>query len=94
MKKRRRQPARDSARRWLINALACGPVTVEAIRWQAHKAGIAWATLRRARVGVAVSERIGAAGGYWIWKMLTVSVVGAHREGVCPVCGRDRGVAR
>jgi hypothetical protein len=91
MKSRRRKPARDRARQWLACMLSDGPLTAELIRNSAARAGIAYRTLRRARFGVAVSVRVGAAGGYWIWKASAPIAEGVHREGVCPTCGREWG---
>lgn len=97
MSRRRRQPARDRARAWLLNALACGPVTVDAIRFQSHKARISWGTLRRARQGVAAPVRVAGIGarGYWVWQLTKMSTPHAKaltNGGVCPVCGRSGGV--
>ena len=99
MKRRRKQPERDRARQWLQNALACGPVTVEALRWQSHKAGIAWRTVERARVDVAVSLRAGGLGGrgFWLWqcaKEAAPNAKSATKGDVCPVCGTERGDRR
>lgn len=104
MTRRRKQPARDRALRWLLNALECGPVTVEALRWQSHKARISWGTLRRAREGVAVSVRVAGIGsrGFWRWELCSMGhnaktlapdaktlINGAVS---CPVCGSGGGV--
>lgn len=67
------QTAREEAAGWLATVLADGPMSAADVRSQAEAAGLAWATVRRAkdRLGI-VPERIseGSDGaGRWVWSL-------------------------
>jgi KaiC/GvpD/RAD55 family RecA-like ATPase len=72
-----RSSARAEAEAFLTDILATDPVPQKQVKETADGAGIAWATVRRAksRLGVqAVRESIGAAGeGQWLWKLPSVA---------------------
>jgi putative DNA primase/helicase len=67
------QTAREEAAEWLRTVLVDGPMSAADVRSQAQAAGLAWATVRRAkeRLGI-VPQRLseGAAGaGRWVWAL-------------------------
>jgi hypothetical protein len=88
----RLQPARDCARRWLLEALESGPVTAEALRCRAHRAGIAWRTVQRAAVGVIEARKIGFRRSHWVWtKSAAPAAEECHGKVICQTCGAERG---
>ena len=92
MKGRRRQPARDCARRWLACILQDGPVVVDALRYQAHQQRLAWRTVQRAGAGIVLARRIGYHPGHWVW---TLDATPEDEESrpirKCPTCGAGIG---
>lgn len=70
---RKEAPERDEAAEWLREALAAGPVPVSQLQESATAAGHAWRTIRRAKEGVARSERernADGSTGQWVWRLL------------------------
>lgn len=65
--------ARQEAVEWLADLLDKEPVPANEVRAKAEKAGISWATVRRAKAGVR-SKRWGRPGGEggWCWMLGTM----------------------
>ncbi len=57
----------DAAREWIRQELKNGPVLSDEVEARSKTAGIAPATLNRAKIGVATSERNGAV---WEWRLI------------------------
>jgi len=72
--------AREEAADWLVDLLGAEPVPSNEVKTKAEKAGLAWATVRRAKADVGIeSKRWGRPGeeGGWCWSLAFESE-GAH----------------
>lgn len=79
--------ARDEAEDFLRDLLAAGPVASAQIKVEARSAGIAWATVRRAKKDLGLlAEKIGFQ-GTWHWNLpskMPKGAEGAHTQSVSP----------
>ncbi len=55
---------------FLRDVLAAGPVPTEAVKQQSRDAGIAWATVRRAKEGLVKPKKPGGPGTPWYWALI------------------------
>jgi RecA-family ATPase len=70
---RKDTPERDAAAEWLEDVLADGPLPAKELQKLADQAGHAWATVKRAKDGVARSVRernADGSTGQWLWRLL------------------------
>jgi hypothetical protein len=70
---RKDTPERDAAAEWLEDVLADGPLPARELQELADQAGHAWATVKRAKDGVARSVRernADGSTGQWLWRLL------------------------
>jgi len=58
----------DEAKRFLLDALADGPVPQKTIKQDSEGAGISWTTVRRAKAALEVSSAKSAMAGGWVWQ--------------------------
>jgi putative DNA primase/helicase len=61
--------ALSGAKRWLLDLLSDGPVAVREVESAALAAGMAWATIRRAKDAAGVEARKGAMDQGWTWAL-------------------------
>lgn len=66
------------AKEWLQDMLSAGPVSAKQIQKGAAAAGIAWATVRRAKAALAIIHRKSSFGGGWEWALQDVQREGAQ----------------
>lgn len=59
----------DEAKDFLRSELSAGPVSPRELAKRANEAGIAWATVRRAKDAMGVIARKGDFAGGWVWEM-------------------------
>ena len=59
--------ALSGAKRWLEDLLSDGPVAVREVKSAALAAGMAWATIRRAKDAAGIEARKGAMDQGWTW---------------------------
>ncbi len=62
-------PARDEAENFLRIVLADGPAPSETVKEEAKTAGLAWATIRRAKDTLGVKAKKTSVDGGWVWAM-------------------------
>ncbi len=97
-------PALDEAKSWLRAQLADGPVLVKDLQAKAEADGVAWGTVRRAKVALHVEARkMGFGRGSWRWAMpderRATKGEGAQAQGVSAnaedahLCGTPKGEA-
>ncbi|HXF73001.1 MAG TPA: AAA family ATPase [Actinomycetota bacterium] len=75
--------ARREAAGFLRELLAEGPVPAEEVKREAAAAGIAWATVRRAKAELGVASKKQRFGGAWVWSLPSRADggdVGAHED--------------
>lgn len=66
----RQAPARNEAGEFLRELLEPGPVATDDVKAEAKKAGLSWATVRRAKDAIgARSRKIGFADAQWFWTL-------------------------
>lgn len=67
---------RLEAMEWLREQLSTGPVSAKQIRTDAHRAGLSWSTVRRAKDALGITSGKEGFEGGWYWRPSTV--VDAH----------------